>query len=577
MLVTREQRPARLPDTFIQEVKARTDIVSVIGPVVALKKSGSNLFGLCPFHGEKSPSFSVTPAKQFFKCFGCGAQGDAVDFLVRHSGLTLREAVEELAEKAGIALPAQNEAARREAQARAERAASIIQANETAGAFFRHCLVHDDKAKAYLKGRRVPVDLANTYLVGYAPPGWQSLREAFPDYETNTDLLAGGLVIESQPEGDKPKRRYDRFRDRLMFGIRDSRGRLVGFGGRELDGSEVKYINSPESAAFDKGQILFGVWEAREAIRTTGRVIVTEGYMDTIAHAAAGLRETVGTMGTSCTAAHVERLMSMAKEVIYAFDGDAAGMRAAWRALEASLAQADDQHTFRFLLLPGGLDPDELIGQEGAAVYRERVGRALPLSAFLVQQLAQRHNGLVSAEDRAAFVRDGLDLIAKLPYGIKLYRFLRAEIQAASGMDAATIEHMVAQRVETTAAPAANRTWTLLAQAVRDQPATANQFAEAAIEQLSPQQQDAFFAANWASLPEEELPFWQALQEVVRSGGDDQPTELASAQRDMLAGVVRLIRMEHAKRERKLMLAKVRTGELGVSDAVRTRLQGATP
>lgn len=572
MLRLPAERPTRapaelLPQSFIDDVLSRVDISTVVGKVVQLKKSGANFFGLCPFHGEKSPSFSVTPAKQFFHCFGCGKNGNAVMFLQEHAGLSFREAVEELAHSVGMVLPTQSPIAAQQAAEREQALARLLDANQTAGAFFRHCLIYTDKPKEYLKSRSVPAEAASRFMIGYAPPGWQNLAEAFPDYASNKVLVDTGLVV-VKDDG----RRYDRFRDRLMFGIRDPRGRLIGFGGRELDGSEVKYLNSPESVAFDKGSALFGVFEARDAIRATGRVIVTEGYLDTIAHAMNGLPETVGSMGTACTRRHVERLMALAGEVIYAFDGDAAGRKAAWRALESTLPLADDEHTFRFLLLPDGFDPDELIIAEGAAAYRARVDTALPLSSFLMLELAQRHNQLATAEDRAGFVREGMDVIARLPYGSKLYRFLKQEIAKASQFSAADLATIARRAPERLAAASRNRTWATLAQAATEQPSTAMLHADKAIGCLEPTMQDAFFALKFEAFSDDERPFWVALSHAVRDqDAADQETDIALAQRDLLARCAEVIASERARAQRLQLLTGYRKGVV----SERTLLQAA--
>jgi DNA primase len=554
------QRFERIPDTFVHEVLARVDILNVVGAVVPLKKSGVNYFGCCPFHHEKSPSFSVAPDKQFFHCFGCGKNGNAIGFLIEHAGLSFREAVQELAHGVGLALPSQSPDAAAQAAAVSQKVDSILKVNETAWQFFRHCLVHEDKPKAYLKQRQVPAAAANRFLIGYAPPGWQNLKEAFPDYEKNDALIASGLVIRNESG-----RRYDRFRDRLIFGIRDARGRLIGMGGRELDGSDTKYINSPDSPAFDKSAALFGVYEAREAIRRTGRVIVTEGYIDTIAHSSAGLEESVCTMGTACTWHHIERLMALSKEVIFAFDGDAAGLKAAWRAMETCMPAMDDVHTIRFLLLPDGLDPDELISKEGADAYRQRVDGAMPLSTFLISQLTSRHNGLKTAEDRARFVHDAMAVIGELPYGLRLYRFLRAEVQHASNLSATDIAAM------TRASPATSGThgrgtWAALESAVREQPATATEHADQAIEQLAPELQDSFFAMEWGKFSHEQRGFWSALGEAVRSGSPDTESETALAQRDLLANAGAIIASELRKAQRQKVLNDYRSGTVSAGD-----------
>lgn len=529
----------QLPQHFIDSVLAATNIENVVGGVVELKRSGNNLFGLCPFHGEKSPSFSVAPAKQIYHCFGCGMNGDAISFLREHAALSFREAVIELAEMARIPVPSSTPG---EAAVQHDLGA-MLKANDLAAKFFRHCLKHTDAAKDYLKKRRITPEAAKRFVVGYAPQGWQSLEEAFPDYKTNKHLVDLGLTI------NKEGRIYDRFRDRLIFGIRDARGRIVGFGGRSMDGSEPKYLNSPASPLFDKSSQLFGIFEAREKIRSAKRVIVTEGYIDTIANSMAGLEETVATMGTACTEYHLERLCALAPEVIFSFDGDKAGQAAAWKSLKTCLPFASDNRTFRFLILPEGKDPDELVESIGAEAYKTVVESAKSLSTFMLEKLAEDNAGLATAENKAKFMAEGQGLINLLPEG-NLRRILRAELVKASSMTPEEIRAISSQpRPE--AKINRNSPWATITQAVRDQAKTAASLAEPIIGLLDPALQDAFFESRISAFPESQQAFWRAMDEaILHDDPQDAESPIAQAQRDLIQQgpsiVGRLLRQEAA-------------------------------
>lgn len=524
----RPNKPMELPKSFIDSVLAATSIERVVGDVVELKKSGNNLFGLCPFHGEKSPSFSVSPQKQIYHCFGCGANGDAIGFLREHAALSFREAVTELAEAARIPLPTQEPGQ----SAPVQDFSGMLKANELAAAFFRHCLKHTDSAKDYLRTRRITPEAAKRFLIGYAPPGWQGLEEAFHDYKTSRPLIDLGLVIEN--EG----RRYDRFRDRLMFGIRDARGRIVGWGGRSMDGSEPKYLNSPASSLFDKSSQLFGVFEAREKIRQTRQVVVTEGYMDTIANAMAGIEQTVATMGTACTEHHLERLCALAPEIIFSFDGDKAGQAAAWKSLVTSLPFAEDDRVFRFLLLPEGKDPDELIAERGADAYKTMLLGAQSLSSFMISKLRTDNGDLATAENRARFLMESNALIARLPANGNLRRILKEEVLKASAM---TPEQARQASGHSTPASvhrvrARPTPWDAITAATKDQQASAAAQADKLIELLSPELQDAFFNSEMRAFPEQQRAFWTALDAaIIQETPQDKDSALASAQRDLLS------------------------------------------
>src|SRR5690349_20812481 len=343
-----------IPNDFIQTLLARTDIVEVIDRHVPLKKAGSNHVACCPFHSEKTPSFTVSPAKQFYHCFGCGAHGNAISFLMEYQGLGYVDAVKDLAESVGMKMP--------EFQPWARKAGSEVDlyaVMEQACDYYREQLKGAPRAIDYLKGRGLTGKIAARFGIGYAPDGWQNLQGVFPNYADKA-LKDAGLVIDA--EGG---RRYDRFRDRVMFPILNQRGSVIAFGGRVVDEGEPKYLNSPETALFEKGRELYGLPQARPAIRAAGRVIVVEGYMDVVALAQHGIEYTVATLGTATSPIHVQKLLRQTDEVVFCFDGDAAGRKAAWHALEVCLPYLADHKAMRFLFLPAAHDPDSFVREKG--------------------------------------------------------------------------------------------------------------------------------------------------------------------------------------------------------------------
>ena len=384
-----------IPDSFKQDLLNRVDIVDVVQRYVQLRKAGTNYVGLCPFHNEKTPSFSVSPAKQFYHCFGCGVHGNAIGFLMAYASMGYVDAVKELAGQVGMQVPEPAPRSPEEA-ARKERAPDLYAITEKAMAFYRAELKKSPRAIEYLKRRGLTGEIAARYRMGYAPDDWQALKASFPSYEDNA-LVEAGLVV--QNEG----KRYDRFRDRVMFPILNARGVVIGFGGRILDKGEPKYMNSPETALFEKGRELYGLPQARDAIRTAGRVLVVEGYMDVVALAQFGVGYAVATLGTATTPVHVSKLLRLADELVFCFDGDAAGRKAAWRALEVSLPLAPDQKPIRFLFLPDGEDPDSYIRKHGKDAFEARVREAETLSQFLLSQLRSEVD-LATAEGRARLV-----------------------------------------------------------------------------------------------------------------------------------------------------------------------------
>lgn len=405
-----------IPTGFIADLLSRVDIVDVIGRHVQLKKGGANLMGLCPFHGEKSPSFSVSPSKQFYFCFGCGASGDAIRFLTEHTGASFRDAVTDLAQQVGLAVPddERSEDERRAAAQNKARQATLTEVLERAAQHYRAQLKGNTRAVGYLKNRGLTGEIAARFGLGYAPEGWHALASAFAQYDDPL-LVESGLVIHQREEGQDEKR-YDRFRDRVMFPIRAVGGETIGFGGRVLDRGEPKYLNSPETPVFVKGRELYGLYESRAGIRARGHALVVEGYMDVVALAQSGFENAVATLGTACTEEHLRKLFRFTDAVVFSFDGDAAGRRAATRALEAALPHATDLRSIRFLFLPPEHDPDSFVRAEGAPAFERAIAQAVPLSRQMID-VARDGCDLGTPEGRARFVSQARPLWSALPEG----------------------------------------------------------------------------------------------------------------------------------------------------------------
>ncbi|MDE2418687.1 MAG: DNA primase [Burkholderiales bacterium] len=406
-----------IPQSFIQELLARTDVVEIVGRYVQLKKGGANFMGLCPFHGEKSPSFSVSPTKQFYHCFGCGKSGDAIQFLVEHTGMTFFEAVEDLAGQYGMVIPEEERSPQDRArlQEQREKQHTLTSVLEKASDAYRRHLKESPRAIAYLKGRGLSGEVARQFGLGYAPEGWRSLASVFPQYDDPL-LVESGLVILHEAENGEEEKRYDRFRDRVMFPIRNIKGDCIGFGGRVLGDDKPKYLNSPETPVFSKGRELYGLFEARNALREQGYVLVTEGYMDVVALAQLGFPNAVATLGTACTNDHVQKLFRFTDAVVFSFDGDAAGRRAARKALDAALPYATDVRSIKFLFLPAEHDPDSFIRANGKEAFARYVSEATPLSRFLIES-AREGCDLNTAEGRAHLSSNAKPLWMQMPDG----------------------------------------------------------------------------------------------------------------------------------------------------------------
>jgi DNA primase len=400
-----------IPQSFVQELLGRVDVVEVVDRHVKLKRAGANYVACCPFHGEKTPSFTVSPTKQFYHCFGCGAHGTAIGFLIEYGGLGFVEAVKELAQGAGMQVP---EIRSPVAERRAREGEDLHDVLLKAAGYYCRQLKESPAAIAYLKKRGLSGEIAKRFGIGYAPDGWQNLAVAFSDYEGSA-LTAAGLT-RAKDDG----RHYDVFRDRIMFPIVDQRGNIIGFGGRVLEAGEPKYLNSPETPLFEKGRELYGLYQARRAIREAGRVVVVEGYMDVVALAQAGVEYAVATLGTATTALHLQKLLRQADEIVFCFDGDGAGKRAAWRALEVSLPQVQDGKQVGFLFLPDGEDPDTFVRRHGKEEFEARLAAARPLSRFLLDELAA-HADLATAEGRASCLHAAKPLLKQMqPNGLRL-------------------------------------------------------------------------------------------------------------------------------------------------------------
>ena len=409
-----------IPQSFIQELLTRADVVEIVGRHVQLKKGGANFMGLCPFHGEKSPSFSVSPTKQFYHCFGCGKNGNSISFLMDHTGMTFIEAVKDLAQQYGLQVPEDDVAPQdrlKAAQMRDQQASLTSVLEKASLAYIKH-LRSSEKAITYFKGRGLSGKIAKTFGLGYAPEGWRSLASIFPNY--NDPLLVEcGLVISSEPGDDNTTgeaKRYDRFRDRVMFPIRNIKGDLIGFGGRVLSDEKPKYLNSPETPVFSKGRELYGLYEARTALREHGYALVTEGYMDVVALAQLGFANAVATLGTACTPDHVQKIFRFTDAVVFSFDGDSAGRRAARKALDASLPFATDVRTVKFLFLPAEHDPDSYIREFGKDAFAQYVAKAVPLSKFMLEAAADGCD-LDTAEGRAHMASNTRPLWSLMPDG----------------------------------------------------------------------------------------------------------------------------------------------------------------
>jgi DNA primase len=394
-----------IPESFIQELLNRVDIVDVINKYTPLKKAGANYSACCPFHNEKSPSFTVSPTKQFYHCFGCGAHGTAVGFLMEYQGLSFVEAINELARTVGMIVPQESRDLNRPAQ---KEVLGLQESLQKAAQYYKAELKKSSRAIEYLKGRGLSGLVAAKFQIGYAPAGWQNLQSVFPNYDSEVLKIAGLIV------GNDQGRHYDRFRDRIMFPIHDTKGQVIGFGGRVLNPEDTpKYYNSPETPLFQKGHELYGLFLARRAIREVGRALVVEGYMDVVALAQYGIEYAVAALGTATTPFHITKLMRQTDEVVFCFDGDNAGRTAAWRAAMNALPALTDGLKLSFLFLPQEHDPDSYVREFGKDKFEEEIKTAIPLSQYILKHLSE-DNVLQSQEDKVRFLNEAEPIMQQI-------------------------------------------------------------------------------------------------------------------------------------------------------------------
>ncbi|GAB2712308.1 DNA primase [Halomonas garicola] len=441
----------RIPQHFIDDLLARVDVVEVVGARVQLKKAGRNHAGLCPFHQEKSPSFTVSADKQFYHCFGCGAHGNALRFLMEYERLGFPDAVEQLAASLGLEVEREG-ADDPHAQQREKKRKQGVNLLELAASFYRERRVMPEgqAARRYLEERGLSAEVIDTYGIGYAPDSWEALKRHLDERGVSEAVqIEYGLLIHREDSG----RTYDRFRDRVMFPIRDGRGRTVAFGGRVMGDAKPKYLNSPETPVFHKGRELYGLYEARRAPQRPEQLVIVEGYMDVVALAQFGVRNAVATLGTATTEEHLKRLFRLVNRVVFCFDGDRAGRQAARRALETALPQMLDGREARFLFLPEGDDPDDMVRREGAQAFTDRVTCAMPLSEFLFEQAAEGRD-LQAVEGRERFASDVLAALNKMPDGM-LQSMLLEELAERSGLRQAQLETLLARQQQARPGPAA--------------------------------------------------------------------------------------------------------------------------
>lgn len=424
----------RIPQSFIDDLVARADIIEVLGSRMELRKAGREYKGLCPFHGEKTPSFTVSPNKGFYHCFGCGAHGTALGFLMEHDHLNFVEAVEELAGMMAVEVPREAGAAPRDS--RLDKVHALM---ERITDLYASQLKTHQPAIDYLKRRGIDGQTAAEFKLGYAPDSWDTVLQHIGSGPAEIELLtAAGMIIARDSGGH-----YDRFRDRLMFPIRDARGRIIGFGGRVLGDGEPKYLNSPETALFHKGRELYGLFEARRKLRDISRLVVVEGYMDVVGLARHGVRFSVATLGTATTAEHIDRLFRLTDQVVFSFDGDRAGRKAAWRALENALPKLSDGRELKFAFMPDGHDPDSLVAELGVGAFEKALDEALPLSDFMLHELRGQVDAS-SAEGRAKMVEIARPLLAKMSVGIFRELIIQA-LADAIGLPVARLATMIGE------------------------------------------------------------------------------------------------------------------------------------
>lgn len=427
----------RIPQQFIDDLINRADIVDVVDSRVALKKRGKEHIACCPFHNEKSPSFTVSQTKQFYHCFGCGAHGTALGFIMEYERLDFVDAVEVLAAEYHIDVPREQG----NFNPQQDDKKPLYEVLEKAASRFASELKSTPRAVDYLKQRGLSGEIAKDFQMGYAPDSWDFTSAELGNNETGKSAcIKSGLSIEKNPQ-----KFYDRFRDRIMFPIRDRRGRVIGFGGRILDKGEPKYLNSPETPVFHKGEELYGLYEARQAVKDLNRIVIVEGYMDVVALAQHGIRYAVATLGTATSTSQISKLFRIVPELIFCYDGDAAGKKAAWRALENSLSMLRDGVQARFLFLPDGEDPDTLVRQEGQQAFEKRLSNATPLSDFMLQHLSDSLD-LSTADGCARLSEKAKPLISKIADGV-FKDLLLNQLSEKIGLSSKNLKHHIPQNL----------------------------------------------------------------------------------------------------------------------------------
>jgi DNA primase len=558
-----------IPQSFISDLLNRVDIVDVVGRYVQLKKGGANFQGLCPFHNEKSPSFTVSPTKQFYHCFGCQAHGTAIGYRIEYSGMGFVDAVKDLAQSVGMIVPEADDkippAQRAQIQAQSM---ALSEAMAQSADFYKAQLRKAPNAIGYLKGRGLTGEIAARFALGYAPEGWDNLRAVFPQYDAPV-LVEAGLVIDKVDEEGRHIKRYDRFRERVMFPIRNAKGQVIAFGGRIMEQGEPKYLNSPETPLFSKGSELYGLFEARQAIRDAGYVLVTEGYMDVVALAQMGFPQAVATLGTACTSVHVQKLLRQTDTVVFSFDGDRAGRKAARRALEACLPYVADDKTIKFLFLPSEHDPDSYIREFGTEGFEQQVHEAMPLSQFLLREAAGEHD-LGEPEGRARVQFDAkpmLQAMAPSALRLQIVRGLASMTQSTPGEIEALFELSKPVAAARKAPPRSKRQEPVglelkIIRAMVTHPSLALQVDEAALEafrQFGPEQcehlvhlvqtaqalgESATFAALAQQLKEQGPEYDAIIGEIAAAPEPDIDTE-----RMWLKATVRQLKLDVLKAE----------------------------
>lgn len=425
-----------IPESFIQELLNRVDIVEVIDKAVPLKKAGANYSACCPFHNEKSPSFTVSPTKQFYHCFGCGAHGSALSFLMEYNGLSFVEAIHDLAKQIGMIVPQEQRDPSQPAPPSKAVLLSLQETLQQAANYYKAELKQSPRAIDYLKNRGLSGQVAAKFQVGYAPAGWQNLQTVFPQYDAEA-LETAGLVVQNE-QG----RRYDRFRDRIIFPIHNQKGEVIGFGGRVINPEDTpKYYNSPETPLFQKGHELYGLFMARRAIRDAGRVLVVEGYMDVVALAQYGIEYAVAALGTATTPFHIAKLMRQTDEIVFSFDGDKAGRTAAWRAVMNALPAIKDGLKLRFLFLPAEHDPDSFVREFGKEAFEAEMDKAMPLSQYIIQHLSE-HNPMASQEDKLQFLNDAEPILKQIQ-APRYAMLLRKKVAEMTGLAGGEMQRML--------------------------------------------------------------------------------------------------------------------------------------